>query len=508
MRRLRLIVHFAVATLLFFGTAGSPAWAQAVEAEPNSSCSLAQNLGAATLPMTITGSLDTPPTVPDVDFYRFTATPGELISVELRGQFSGQGTLRDPFLGYFTSSCALSSYDDDGAGGLESRLEIRVPVDGIVVLAVSSAFDWDFAGRGNGAGTYTLNVRKVSHAQGITGRLVDSKTGAPLGDRLVNLSSCQGEYCWYPAGSLYTDSNGQFRFEPGQPGFYGTVLRAGEYQLSYYGSNEYQPLELRFEVAEGEYHDLGDVPVRPVPVVGSIRGRLVDAVTGAPLSGAAEPFATVTLLQCPSGSYFCFHVTEQQSVDAQGNFEFTSSWWGPLLADRYQILVRANQYDTFDSHIFEVADGEHHDLGDVRIKSFPVRLTLAQGCTVPASGGNCDFRVRVANGGTGNLQADVWTLVRAVSGFYPGEVTQFQAGNNKSVNLAPGGATELAYTLQVPGSLANGALICGKAYAADKKNPFEAIGSHEVFCLRKGLDSVTVVPEAEKREVVKRHRQR
>ncbi len=379
-----------------------------------------------------------------------------------------------------------------------------MPADGVVVVAASSSYDWMFTGSGSSAGTYTLTVKEVALAPGITGRLVDAKTGAPLGNVFVGLNSCAGENCWYPTGYVYTDSNGQFRFEPGLSGFYGTMLRAGEYMLDVYSADGYQPTEVRFEVAEGEYHDLGNVPVSPVPVVGSIRGRLVDAVTGAPLSGLAEPFATVNLLHCPSGSYYCFPVGDDQKVDEQGRFEFKAAWWGPLLADTYQITVRANQYQTLDSATFDVGDGEHYDLGDVGGKSFPVRLTLAQGCTVPTGGGNCDVRVRVANGGAGTLQADVWTLVRAVQGFYPGEVTQFQAGSTKTVNLAPGASTNLSYTLRVPGSLADGVLICGTAYAADKKNPFEAIGSHDVFCLRKGLNSVTVVPEAEKREVVKR----
>lgn len=498
MKSLRPIVLLAAAILLFFGSAaGSPARAQVREIEPNSPCLLAQNLGAATLPLTISGSLDVPPTVPDVDFYRFTATPGELVLIELRGRSSGQGTLRDPFLGYFTASCALSTYNDDGAGGFESRIEITVPEDGVVVIAASSSFDPEFAGRGSSAGTYTLTVKKVPLAQGITGRLVDAETGAPLATGYVDLRSCSDGDCWYPRGHLYTDSEGRFRFEPGQPGLYGPVLRAGEYQLEIYASSQHQFTTLRFEVAEGEYRNLGDVPVSPVPFVGSIRGRLVDAATGAPLSGVSEPFATVDLLHCLFESY-CHPVAYEQTPDSQGGFELRSDWW---VAGKYRILVRANQYHTFESATFDVADGEHYDLGNVAIKSFPVRLTLAQGCTVPASGGDCELQIRVANGGTGTLQADVWTLVRAVSGPYSSssELTQFQAGNTKPVNLAPGSSADLAYTFRIPGSLAEGVLICGKAYAADKRNPFEAIGSHDVFCLRKGLDSVTVVPEAEKR---------
>src|SRR6185295_15422810 len=50
--------------------------AQGPDAEPNNTCSIAQNFGAVGLPFTLDGSLDGAP-LPggDVDFLRFTGTP-------------------------------------------------------------------------------------------------------------------------------------------------------------------------------------------------------------------------------------------------------------------------------------------------------------------------------------------------------------------------------------------------------------------------------------------------
>jgi hypothetical protein len=56
----------------------SQAFAQAVEVEPNDPCTEAQDIGPidVTGTFSVQGSLDTPPDEPDVDFFRFSATPG------------------------------------------------------------------------------------------------------------------------------------------------------------------------------------------------------------------------------------------------------------------------------------------------------------------------------------------------------------------------------------------------------------------------------------------------
>src|SRR5919106_1489171 len=79
--------------------------AQGVEVEPNSSCASPQTLSTVAFPYTLTGSLDTPPATPDIDFYRFTATPGDLIRIDLAGQAVYPFTLSGPLLAALDSSC-------------------------------------------------------------------------------------------------------------------------------------------------------------------------------------------------------------------------------------------------------------------------------------------------------------------------------------------------------------------------------------------------------------------
>ena len=133
-----------------------------------------------------------------------------------------------------------------------------------------------------------------------------------------------------------------------------------------------------------------------------------------------------------------------------------------------------------------------------------MRLTLDQGCaSIPAAGGACDFTVRVTNGGTADLKADTWTLVRAVGLYAPGELTSFPVGTTKTVNLAPAASATLAYSFAAPASLQNGSTVCARTYASDKKNTFAAIGIHDVLCLTKGADGFTVLTDKQKREALK-----
>ena len=62
-----LAILFALACIL---SSPSAALAQAVDLEPNNTCSTAQNIGQVTSTLTINGSIDRILAVSDVDFYR------------------------------------------------------------------------------------------------------------------------------------------------------------------------------------------------------------------------------------------------------------------------------------------------------------------------------------------------------------------------------------------------------------------------------------------------------
>src|SRR5829696_678175 len=130
-RWIRFVLLFVAA--LGIALAGTPAQAQtaATEIEPNTTCLSAQNVSATALPITINGSLDTPPGTPDVDYYRITGTPGERVLIDHMGSASGAGTLEDPYLGVFNSACGLVWYADDEptvGNRLDARIEFQVPL--------------------------------------------------------------------------------------------------------------------------------------------------------------------------------------------------------------------------------------------------------------------------------------------------------------------------------------------------------------------------------------------
>src|SRR6185369_3804542 len=105
-----LAILFALACIL---SSPSAALAQAVDIEPNNTCSTAQNIGQVSSTLTINGSIDRILAVSDVDFYKLTGTPGQRIIIDLEGQSTGRGTLQDPFLGAFNSFCNLIGSNDD-----------------------------------------------------------------------------------------------------------------------------------------------------------------------------------------------------------------------------------------------------------------------------------------------------------------------------------------------------------------------------------------------------------
>ncbi len=158
---------------------------QGMEAEPNDTCLTAQDFGAVSLSFTVDGSLDTPPGTPDVDFFKFTGTPGAQVLADLEGTATGKGTLFDPLLGLFDSTCTNIKTDDDGGIGFNSSVGLTVPADGIFILAVTSFADFDFTGGGGSSGSYRLTMEPVTcQATSLpptTGCLVNGVVGDCIG---------------------------------------------------------------------------------------------------------------------------------------------------------------------------------------------------------------------------------------------------------------------------------------------------------------------------------------
>jgi len=253
----------------------APAFGQ--DTEPNNSCAAAQDLGPISMPFSLDGELYPSPvgdpfvSPADVDYYRFTATPGTLIQID-----HTRGTLSDPILGSFDPTCTnpYPNYVDfDGGGWPNARLRLEVPASGEVVVAASAYFDYGyyfppFSGLHYDQGTYTLTVTQVPLIGSIGGQALDAVFGGVLrGDvapfAVAELQRCDGfGYC-YAVASQNTDSAGRFRFERD---FSNSRLEAGTFRVRI-GANEYQAAQsAAFAVAEGQDFIVPDLLVAPFPV--------------------------------------------------------------------------------------------------------------------------------------------------------------------------------------------------------------------------------------------------
>ena len=237
------------------------------ETEPNNTCPTAQDIGTVALPFTLEGSLDSTLEIPaDVDFFRFTGTPGSTVRVDLEGQDTGQGTLEDPLLRALDSNCNFLAENDDSGGNRNSRFVFTVPADGSFVLAVTSYPDFNFVG--GDVGTYQLSI--ITFAGSIRGRVVDADTDTPLpGDTepfaFVVLRRCEVSGC-FDVAAHNTDSAGRFQFSFDEFNT-GLPLETGTYQLHAF-ANEYRDRKTApVEFVEGEDRDVGDIPLQSVFLV-------------------------------------------------------------------------------------------------------------------------------------------------------------------------------------------------------------------------------------------------
>lgn len=248
---------------------------QTVEQEPNNSCLSAQSLGSpGALPVNVSGSLDPEsgvvPPPSDVDFFALNFAPGQRIRVDLLGAPSGAGDLTDPYLGFFDSSCTLVAANDDSALGLESRLDIETPADGVVILAATGCCDGEFSAGHGYAGTYVMAIQDPPAAIGsIGGRVLEAGSGRPLPGSetpypMVELTSCGQAGCSQIVANTTPDENGEFLFTTN---FEGLPLDVGDYSVFVYALDYvYDAAQAGpFQVGEGEDFDLGDLFLEPPP---------------------------------------------------------------------------------------------------------------------------------------------------------------------------------------------------------------------------------------------------
>jgi hypothetical protein len=234
--------------------------ASAQDAEPNDTCTTAQDAGALVLPSVVSGSIDgsapTPPS--DVDFYRFTATPGQRLRI------SGSVGSR---AGAFSDTCALLAAPDTG---VETDADFTVPASGAFVLAVAETFDESFNG-GFGqpnSGPYTVSIAPAPAPIGsISGRLIDAVTRRPLAGAIILRRCTQGlcsESVTLQNTEEVADGTGVFRI---QTGALGQPILVGDFELTAFAEmGQFDDATRRFSVGAGQNLDLGNVGLTPPPI--------------------------------------------------------------------------------------------------------------------------------------------------------------------------------------------------------------------------------------------------
>jgi hypothetical protein len=481
--------------LVLTGFLSSIAGAQ--EIEPNHPCESAQVFGLTELPFSLFGALTPTDASADVDFFRFALTPGESVQADLEGASTGQGTLGDPFLGLFDSACNLVAVNDD-SGSLNSRLSFAVPADGIVILGVTACCDGGF--EGGGEGSYLLSLSRLAAIDSIFGRIIDGDTGAPLTGQdfpfaSVQLQRCDDFGCFEFVGFQQADGDGLFEFTSDQ---FGNVLPADTYQVQASAAGFDTLTSGPFEVGDGEALDLGDLGLSRIQLIGTVSGRLVDAVSGDPVSGFIPPFAVVFLERCESGT--CFAVAGA-SPDLDGRFSFNGAAFS-ISPGSFRLRGYADDYSERVSAEFAVAAFENLEFGDFHLTPFPIQFGAVQECQIPPGGGLCEFSITASNRGPGRYRGEAWANVEV---FTPGasRSTRFQVGNTgpnnpmpRRINLKRGASTTLEFRLDTPATVLEGSVVCVAITVGRDPDPqFNTQGDRFISCAVKNAGAFEALPK-------------
>ena len=393
-----------------------------------------------------------------------------------------------------SSATKISIYRATGPGITDLESVQCVSSGGAITFAVDPGQTYYFQ-VGALVGDLSAVAFRLSELTAITGRVTDAVTGLPLpGDippfALVSLLWVCGENCLSLISSLPTSSDGRFRFDNHSGQLGGTYLievSAGAYETKRFGPFEFSGANL----------EVGDLAIAPLPRIGSISGRLVDAVTGKPISAAFPSF--LQLFRCTDGD--CFELVNSQVADSQAQFRFENDWRGnPLTVGTYQIWASAEQYQQEIPDPFSVSEGVHEDVGDISLTSFPVRFSDVIPCAdVPASGGECLFSVRVWNGQATKFRGKAWSLVSASLPESTVGLSDFQVKNRRILELDRGKSKVLRFRFRVPGSSSPAeAFICTRVFVGQGRNfLFNTVGFRELFCMLRNPQGVSIASPQE-----------
>jgi len=234
--------------------------------------------------------------------------------------------------------------------------------------------------------------------------------------------------------------------------------------------------------------------------IGSVSGRLVDAITGEPLRGDTM-FARVDLLSCDAIS--CSPVTSG-SPDALGHFRFELDAQNERIpAGAFLIVAIADNYQT-ELEDFNAAEGEDVDLGDVALSPPAIAFSDLRACSgVLPQGGVCQYSVRIRNNTSEVLRGQAHSIVINLNNqsLFEASTRPTGTGVQRAAVAIPARSThDVTFHFTVPSFLPIDSTICVDLALGLNPSPlFNLVHQEGLFCITKSIFGLRVMGEQESR---------
>jgi len=246
------------------------------------------------------------------------------------------------------------------------------------------------------------------------------------------------------------------------------------------------------------------------PSIGSISGRLVDALTIEPL--LPRQSTRVELQRCSDG--FCSFV-DSQSTDALGRFRFEfNSPRRRMPVGTYVVVGSATEYGSRSSERVAVGADEDVDFGDIALTPPPVLFSgIAPCASLLPQGGVCEFSANIRNNTRAPLAGVVRSIVRGSNFFSSGNPVLFEANSSMPgddarrilVEVPPFSSSVVTFAFEAPSFLSNGNEICADLYLGVRPSPlFNTVRTQNLFCLRKGANGFELMNADETQALLER----
>ncbi|MDH3275613.1 MAG: hypothetical protein OEM99_13875 [Gammaproteobacteria bacterium] len=302
----------------------------------------------------------------------------------------------------------------------------------------------------------------------------------PLGDPFLGLFDMDCNLLAWNDDFLGLNSRLDFEVPTGGDGYF-ILAASGCCDIAFDG-NHFQ---------EGTYRLRVSIPPTPIQ---AITGRLVDAVTGAPLPGNTPPYPYVELLRCTVDG--CFAWINNAAPDEFGIFRFETDNSGlPLDPGQFIVRAYAQEYSPTEVVPFDVASGDIADLGDIALQPPQFVFENIVPCTdIPATGGKCIYSIDIRSNIDVGVKGLGWSIINAWGSTSPVGFTQFPADHNRIVALGAFKVRTLSFSFNVPRDVGAGTFMCADAWFSDRTTDhFGTLRYQQLFCVMKQYDAFTIV---------------